>query len=80
MSRPRRHVGGDEQLGGARPDPAHHPVSLLLAHAAMQRLGAVAATVHRLGQLIHLVAGATEHDRCGRRLDVEHPAERSGLV
>ena len=59
-------VGGDEQVGGAGAQPAHHPVALLLAHAAVQRLGAVAAAVERLGELVDLVAGAAEDDRRGR--------------
>jgi predicted Zn-dependent protease len=57
------HVGGDEQVGGAAAQPVHHPVALLLAHAAVQRLGPVAAAVERLGELVDLVAGAAEHDR-----------------
>ena len=55
-------------------------VALLLGHAAVQRLGAVAAAVERLGELVDLVARAAEDDRRGRRLDVEHAAERGGLV
>ena len=35
--------------------PAHDPVALLLAHAAVQRLGAIAAAVERLGQLVDFV-------------------------
>ncbi len=38
----RGHVGGDQQVGGARPQAAHDAVALVLAHAAVQRLGAVA--------------------------------------
>ena len=47
---------------------------------AVQRLGAVAAAVERLGELVDLVAGAAEHDRGGRRLDVEDAPERGRLV
>ena len=46
----------------AAAQPAHHPVALLLAHAAVQRLGPVAAAVQGLGELVDLVAGAAEHD------------------
>ena len=56
-------VGGDEQLGGAVAQPAHHAVALRLVHAAVQRLGAVAAAVHRLGQLVDLDARAAEDER-----------------
>src|SRR5207244_7050158 len=64
-------VGGDEQVGGAGAQPSHHPVALLLVHAAVQRFGAVAAAVQRLGELVDLDARATEHDRRGGRLHVE---------
>ena len=73
-------VGGDEQLGGAGAQPPHHPVALLLGHAAVQRLGAVAAAVQRLGELVDLGARAAEDDRRRRRLDVEDAAERGRLV
>ena len=64
MSRPARgDVGRDQQVGGAAAQPTHHPVALLLAHAAVQRLGAVAPPVQRLGQLVDLVARTAEHDR-----------------
>ena len=43
-------VGGDEQVRRPAAEPAHHPVALLLAHAAVQRLGAIAAAVEGLGQ------------------------------
>ena len=73
-------VGRHEQLGGAGAEPAHDPVALLLVHAAVERLGAVAAAVERLGELVDLPAGLAEHDRRGRRLDVEDAAQRGGLV
>ena len=61
-------------------EPVHHPVAVILVHPAVQRLGPVAAAVERLGQLVDLVPGAAEHDRRGRGLQVEHPAERGRLV
>ena len=73
-------VGGDQQLGGAVAQPAHHAVALGLVHAAVQRFGAVAAAVHRLGQHVDLGACAAEHERRLRRLDVEDPPERGRLV
>ena len=73
-------VGGDEQFGGAVTQAGHHPVALRLVHAAVERLGAVAAAVHRLGELVDLGAGAAEHERRLGRLDVEDAAERRGLV
>ena len=81
MSRPtRRDVGGDQQLGGLAPQPVHDAVALLLAHPTVQGLGPVPATVHRLGELVDLGAGAAEDDRRGRVLDVEHASECGGLV
>ena len=77
---PGRHVGGDQQLGGAAAQPAHHTVAALLVHPAVQRLGAVAATVERLGELVDLRARAAEHERGARRLDVEDAPERRRLV
>ena len=34
----RRDVGGHEELGGAIAKAGHHPIALLLAHAAVQGL------------------------------------------
>ena len=73
-------VGGHEQLGGSTAHPPHDTVALLLAHAAVERFGAIAATVERLGQLVDFGAGPAEHDGRRRCLDVEDPAECSGLV
>ena len=53
----------------------HHAVALLLRHAAVQRLGLVAARVERLGELVDLGARAAEDERRGRRLEVEDAAE-----
>jgi hypothetical protein len=78
---PGGHVGGHDEVGGARcavgPSPGR---AGLLVHAAVQRLGPVAAPVERLGQLVDLVAGPAEHDRRRRRLDVEDATERGRLV
>ena len=75
-----RDIGGDQQLGGAVAQATHHAIALRLIHAAVQRLGAVAAAVHRLGQLIDLGACPAEHERRLRRLDVEDAPERGRLV
>jgi hypothetical protein len=76
----RRHVGGHQQLGGAVAHSGHHPVALFLAHATVQCFGAIAAAVHRLGELIDLVAGAAEHDGGGGCFDVEDATECCGFV
>ena len=73
-------VGRDEQVGVAGAQAAHHAVALLLGHAAVQRLGAVAAAVERLGELVDLVARAAEHERGGGLLDVQDAAERGRLA
>ncbi|TPW10671.1 MAG: hypothetical protein FD127_3632 [Acidimicrobiaceae bacterium] len=73
-------VGGDEQLGGARAHPAHHSVTLLLAHASVEGFGAVTAAVERLGELVDLGAGAAEHDRGRGHLDIEDPTQSGRLV
>ena len=73
-------VGRDQEVGRPRPQAPHHPVPLLLRHAAVQGLRAVAAAVERVGELIHLDPRAAEHDRRRRRLHVEHPGEGGGLV
>ena len=73
-------VGGDEQVGRVGAELLHHAVALLLRQAAVQRLGAIAAAVQRLGELVDLGARAAEHDRRRRVLDVEHAAERGDLV
>ena len=46
----------------------------------MQGLGAVPASVHRLGELVDLVAGTAEDQRRPRRLHVQDAAECGGLV
>ena len=56
-------VGRDQQLGGAVAKAAHDAVALRLIHSAVQRLGAISATVHRLGQLVDLDARAAEDER-----------------
>ena len=76
----RGHVGGHEQVDGPGAQPAHHPVALVLVHAAVQRLGAKAPAVQALGELVYLVPGPAEHDRGTRRLQVEHAPERGGLM
>ena len=80
MSRPRAatSVAISSSESPAR-NAAHHLVALLLRHAAVQRLGLVAARVERLGELVHLGARAAEDDRRGRRLEVEDAAERAHL-
>ena len=74
------HVGGHEKVDGLAAQPGHDPVALLLVHSAVQRLGAIATAVQRLGELVHLVPGTAEDDRGGRPLQVEHATESGGLV
>jgi long-chain acyl-CoA synthetase len=56
-------VGGDEQVGGLVAQASHHLVALLLAHAAVQRLGAVAAPFSVSVSCVDLLAGAAEDER-----------------
>jgi hypothetical protein len=73
-------IGGHQQVHGAAAGTFHHPVSLILGHAAVQRLHRVAATGQRFGQCIDLISGAAEHQGERGRLDVEHPAEGGHLL
>ena len=75
-----RDVGGDQQFGRAVAQTGHHPIALGLIHPAVERLGAVAATVHGHRQLVDLGAGPAEHQRRLRCLDVENAAQRRRLV
>ena len=72
-------IGRDEELRVAGAQTLHHLVALLLRHAAVQRLGMVAARVHGLGELVHLGARAAEDDRRRRRFQVEDAAQRQLL-
>ena len=76
----RRDIGGDEEVGSLRTEALHHPVALILRQPAVQRLGAHAAAVEHLRQLVHLRARAAEHDRGDGALDVEDAPERRLLV
>ena len=77
MSRPRAATSvAISRSAVPRAELLHHAIALLLRHAAVQRLGAVAARVERLGQLVDLDARAAEDDRRRRVLHVEHAAER----
>ena len=73
-------VGSHEQVGRPTAHASHDAVPLLLRHAAVQRLGAIAATGERLGELVHLGARAAEYEREGRRLDVQHASQSGHLV
>ena len=73
-------VGGDEQVGLAVAEAAHHAVALPLLHAAVQRLGAVAVRVERLDERLDLEPRAAEHERRRRVLHVEDALERRRLV
>ena len=46
-------VGRDEELGVAGAEALHHAIALLLREPTVQRLGAIAAAVEGLGQLVH---------------------------
>ena len=74
------HVGCHQQVGGARAQATHHPVALLLGHAAMQCLGAVPAAIQGLNQLLYLNARTAEHQRRGGRLGIEQAHQGGGLV
>ncbi len=76
----RRDVGGDEHVGLLLPEELHDAVALLLFHAAVERLRAVAVRFERVGQLVHLDARAAEDDRRRRVLEFEHARERVGLL
>ena len=76
----RCHVGGDEQISSTGSHSTHHPIALLLIHAAVQGFGAIATTVEGFGELVDFASGTTEHD-CGLgRFDVKDSAECRGLV
>jgi hypothetical protein len=76
----RRHVGGDQQVRRPLAEARHHPVALRLRQAAVQRLRPVAAHPQRLRQLVHLHAGAAEHDRRDGLLQVQDAPQRLQLV
>ena len=75
-----RDVGGDQQIDRAAARPLHDAVPLLLRHAAVQRLRAIAARRERLGEHIDLGARAAEDDREAGGLEIEHPPERRHLL
>ena len=75
-----RDIGRDQQLGLAVAHPTHHLVALVLAHAAVQRFGAVPASIHRLGELVDFGSGPAEHDRGRGCFDIEDPTECRSLV
>ena len=58
----------------------HDAVALLAAHAAVQRLGAVAVRVSVSTSVVDLEPRAAEDERRRRVLHVEHAAERGALV
>ena len=69
-----RHVGRDQQLGRAAAQAVHDAVALLLGHAAVQGLGAVAATVERLGR------ARRPRCACGRRRSRRRAPPRRGCA
>ena len=73
-------VRGDQHVQAAVPEPAHHPVALLLGQPAVQGACIVAAAAERLGQVVDLAARPGEDEGRGRILHVEDPAERRQLV
>ena len=64
----------------SRAEQLHHAIALLLHHAAVQRLRAVAVRVQRVGELVDLEARAAEDDRRLRALEVEDATERGDLL
>ena len=75
-----RHVRRHEDVQRSVAEAAHHPVPTLLGQAAVERAGVVATGTQRLGEIVDLAAGPREHQRRGRVLDVEDPAQRRQLV
>ena len=73
-------VGGDEDVEGAVAEAGHDPVALFLREAAVERRRVAAAAAERHGEVVHLAAGAREHQRRDAVLDVEDPAQRGELV
>ena len=60
-------VGGHQDVGLLAPEQLHDAIALLLHHAAVQRLRAVAVRVQRVGELVDLDPRPAEHDRRLRR-------------
>ena len=58
----------------------HHAIALLLHHAAVQGLRAVAVRVQRVGELVDFEPRAAEDDRRLRALEIKNPAERVDLL
>src|SRR5947209_6368542 len=73
-------VGGDEELRGPLAKTLHHAITLLLRQAAVERLGAIAASDERFGKLVHFGPRAAEDNRRRGALHVEDAAERGDLV
>ena len=73
-------VGRDQDVGLLGAEQLHHAIALLLHHAAVQRLRAVAVRVQRVGELVDFEARAAEHDRRLRALEIEDAAERGDLL
>ena len=58
-----RDVGRHQQIGLVGAELLHHAIALILTQTAMQRFTAIAARVHRLGELVDFGTRATENDR-----------------
>ena len=76
----RGHVGGHEDVGLLAAEQLHHAVALLLHHAAVQRLRAVAMRVERVGELVDLDPRAAEDDGRLRALEIQDAAEGADLL
>ena len=66
---------GEFEIGHRQRHDLLEAVALLLLHAAVQRLRAVAVGFQRVGEFVHFEARATEDDRALRVLEFEHAGE-----
>ena len=73
------HIGGHQEVGRPRTQPAHDAVALILGEPAVQGLGLIAAAGEHIGEFIHATAGATKDDRRLRILHVQHPLQCGSL-
>ncbi len=76
----RGHVGRDHDLHAPLAQARHDDLPLGLAHAAVDRLGAMPVRLEPLGQLGAGALGAHEHQHRLVVLGLEHPLERLPLL
>ena len=76
----RRDVGGDEDFDRPFAELPHHAVALILRQAAVDRFGAIPATVEGVGDTVRIGARAAEDERRRRRFEIEDAGQRRGFV